>query len=69
MHQEPNPLGSLSRPGEPTNAAPGSERKIRIMTERAGRREPLFHPRDGFKKTPRFALPLLVELSKRMESA
>ncbi len=69
MHQEPTALGSLSRPGEPTNASPGSERKIRVMTERASRREPLFHPLDGFKKSRRFALPLLAELSKRMESA
>jgi hypothetical protein len=69
MHQEPNALGSLSRAGEPTNAAPGSERKIRIMTERASRRESLFHPMDGFKKAPRLALPLLIEISKRMESA
>jgi hypothetical protein len=69
MHQEPNALASLSRPGEPTNALPGSERKIRIMTERAARREALFHPRDGFKKTSRFALPMLAVLTKRMESA
>ena len=69
MHQEPTALGSISRPGEATNAAPGSERKIRIMTERASRREPLFNPQDGYKKSRRFALPLLAELSKRMESA
>jgi hypothetical protein len=37
----------LSRPGEPTNAPPGSPRKIRILMERAARREPLFHPQDG----------------------
>jgi hypothetical protein len=37
----------LSRPGEPTDAPPGSPRKIRILTERAARREPLFHPLDG----------------------
>ena len=37
----------LSRPGEPTNAPPGSPRKIRILMERAARREPLFHPLDG----------------------
>ncbi len=34
-------------PGEPTDALPGSERKIRILVERAARREPLFHPLDG----------------------
>jgi hypothetical protein len=69
MHQELNSQGPLSLPGEPTNAAPGSERKIRILTERAARREPLFHPQDGLKKNLRHALPLLVEIVKRMESA
>ncbi len=42
---EPNEL--ISQPGQPTGAAPGSPRKIRILTERAARREPLFHPLDG----------------------
>lgn len=39
-----------SRPGEPTNAAPGSPRKIRILMERAARREALFHPHDGMRR-------------------
>ncbi len=34
-------------PKEPTAAPPGSEEKIRVMTERASRREQLFHPLDG----------------------
>ncbi len=34
-------------PKEPTAAPPGSEEKIRVMTERAARREQLFHPLDG----------------------
>jgi hypothetical protein len=34
-------------PKEPTPALPGSEEKILIMTERAARREQLFHPLDG----------------------
>lgn len=34
-------------PKAPTTAAPGSEEKIRVMTERAARREQLFHPLDG----------------------
>lgn len=34
-------------PKEPTTAPPGSEEKIRVMTERAARREQLFHPLDG----------------------
>jgi hypothetical protein len=40
----------LSRPGEPTSAPPGSPRKIRILMERAARREALFHPLDGIKR-------------------
>jgi hypothetical protein len=37
----------ISRQGEPTPASPGSPRKIRVLMERAARREPLFHPLDG----------------------
>ncbi len=40
----------LSRPGEPTDAPPGSPRKIRVLTERASRREALFHPQDNLKR-------------------
>ncbi|HEV3257278.1 MAG TPA: hypothetical protein VG013_10390 [Gemmataceae bacterium] len=50
MDDAPVLLETLSRPGEPTEAPPGSEVKIRIMTERAARGEPLFHPLDGLKK-------------------
>jgi hypothetical protein len=60
------------RPGEPTPATPGSERKIRAMIERALRRESLFHPRDGILTGARTALPGLTELfatAGRMESA
>lgn len=39
-----------SRPGEPTDAPPGSPRKIRVLTERASRREALFHPKDNLKR-------------------
>jgi len=39
----------LPPPGEPTKAAPGSEEKIRVLIQRAARREPLFHPNDGIK--------------------
>jgi hypothetical protein len=35
--------------GEPTNASPGSEEKIRVLMARAARREPLFHPNDGLR--------------------
>jgi hypothetical protein len=42
----------LSRPGEPTSAAPGSARKIRVLMERAARKEPLFHPLDGCRRRP-----------------
>jgi hypothetical protein len=40
----------ICRPGEPTSAAPGSPRKIRVLMERAARREPLFHPLDGIRR-------------------
>ncbi len=69
MHPEPHLPAMISRPGEPTNAAPGSERKICILTERASRREPLFHALDGCTKHARFALPMLGELARRPESA
>jgi hypothetical protein len=42
----------ICRAGEPTNAAPGSPRKIRVLMERAARREPLFHPLDGVRRRP-----------------
>lgn len=43
--------GPVSLPGAPTEAPPGSEQKIRIMMERATRREELFHPLDGRNRT------------------
>ena len=49
------PREPISRPGEPTDAAPGSARKIRVLMERAGRREALFHPQDNLKR--RLSLP------------
>jgi hypothetical protein len=60
------------RPGEPTPALPGSERKIRVMIERALRRESLFHRRDGIMSGVRPTLPGMSELfaaAGRMESA
>jgi hypothetical protein len=44
------PRETISRPGEPTDAPPGSTRKIRVLTERASRREALFHPKDNLKR-------------------
>jgi hypothetical protein len=44
--------GPASRAGEPTDAPPGSPRKIRVLTERASRREALFHPKDNLKRAP-----------------
>jgi hypothetical protein len=41
----------ISRPGEPTTAAPGSARKIRVLMERAARKESLFHPLDGVRRS------------------
>jgi hypothetical protein len=45
----PEPIHSKrgALPKEPTDALPGTERKIRVMMERAARREQLFHPLDG----------------------
>jgi hypothetical protein len=40
-------------PKEPTDAPPGSEQKIRVMIERAARREQLFHPLDGMSRRGR----------------
>jgi hypothetical protein len=40
----------VSRPGEPTTAAPGSAVKIHVLMERAARREALFHPQDNLKR-------------------
>ena len=34
-------------PGAPTDAPPGSRRKIRVLAHRAARGLPLFHPRDA----------------------
>jgi hypothetical protein len=47
MHDRPECLGPFPLPGQPTDALPGTERKIRILIERAQRKEPLFHPLDG----------------------
>ena len=47
MSPEPVYRRAGSLPHEPTDAPPGSEQKIRIMIERAARREQLFHPLDG----------------------
>jgi hypothetical protein len=65
-------LWTSSRPGQPTPAGPGSEHKIRVMIERALRREPLFHPKDGLRSGLRPSLPCLTqagETTGRMESA
>jgi hypothetical protein len=45
LHRDP-----VSRPGEPTSAAPGSAIKIRVLMERASRREALFHPGDNLQR-------------------
>ncbi len=36
----------------PTDAYPGSEAKIRILIERAGRQQSLFHPLDSIRLAP-----------------
>ena len=40
-----------------TDAAPGSTRKISVLTERAARREALFHPQDNLKRILPNAVP------------
>lgn len=39
--------GPFSVPGQATDAPPGTARKVRVLMERAARREPLFHPDDN----------------------
>jgi hypothetical protein len=41
---------AVRRVCEPTNCAAGSEGKILVMTQRAARRELLFHPEDNTRK-------------------
>jgi hypothetical protein len=62
MNDEHDLPGPASLPGEPTDAPPGSELKIRIMTERASRREELFHPQDGARKKSRLRLVRLARM-------
>ena len=40
----------VSRPGEATSAPPGSAKKIRVLMERAARKEALFHPQDNLRR-------------------
>jgi hypothetical protein len=47
MHGQTTSSRLAASPPEPTAALPGSEQKIRVMTERAARRQQLFHPMDG----------------------
>jgi hypothetical protein len=47
---------AVSLPGEPIDAVPGSPDKVRILTERASRGEPLFHPGDTPGIQPTVAL-------------
>lgn len=42
--------GPESIPGQATDAPPGSPRKVRVLMERAARRESLFHPADNMKR-------------------
>jgi hypothetical protein len=61
-----------STPGQPTEGLPGTELKIRVMTERAGRREDLFHPLDGMGKRKRARhtfMIMLGNLQNETESA
>lgn len=48
MNEKPH--SHVTLPGQPTDAPPGSARKVRVLMERAARREPLFHPGDNIKR-------------------
>lgn len=39
--------GAITPASAPTSARPGSEEKIRVMTERYARNEAIFHPQDA----------------------
>lgn len=42
--------GNRPLPEEPTDAPPGSDQKIKVMAERASKRQQLFHPHDATMK-------------------
>jgi hypothetical protein len=58
----PNVRRAGALPEAPTEALPGSEQKIRVMIERASRREQLFHPLDGIAQRARSGLMRLEEV-------
>lgn len=43
---EPDTHATRPLPAEPTDALPGTEDKLRVLADRAARREQLHHPRD-----------------------
>jgi hypothetical protein len=60
---ERSPLFGPGRlPEQPTEALPGTEQKIRVMIERASRREQLFHPLDGAKRNNHRPPPVVEAL-------
>lgn len=54
-------------PGEPTEALPGTEEKLRVMVERLRRRQCLFHPRDA-QSNPRDLMIAFVEMCVAREA-
>lgn len=62
MDEDLDFVGPAVLPGEPTDALPGSEKKIRVMIERADRREQLFHPEDGIRRKNRFKFRAMRQL-------
>lgn len=63
VQSSPRPL-SGAVPAQPTDAMPGTERKVQVMIERAAHRQQLFHPLDGLVSSapvdsPRPADPVL----------
>lgn len=61
--------GHGRRPTEPTDAVPGTEKKIRVLMARAERGEALFHPQDAtmMDRYPTAAAEVLARLMEAEE--
>jgi hypothetical protein len=58
-------LGNFNGPGAlpmPTDAAPGSEEKVRVLMERAQNRQCLWHPEDATITGPKPRRPQLAHV-------
>lgn len=56
-----NVCGNRPAPAAPTEAEPGSEEKVRVLTERAARHEQLWHPADRRTDGPPLEFPMIRE--------